>query len=93
MKLLCEFTKNFSIRYEREWIYVIAGLRTLTIGISQWNYKRHGIYKWTLGKRTKCWSLGYHGTHYEQYFGKFLMVIDWDKYESYEYLDYYFMNN
>lgn len=93
MKLLCEFTERFSIRYEVGWLYVVFGLRSLTIGISSYNYRRHGIYKWTFGSWSKCCSDGYHGFRYEGYMGRYQLVADIDKYDTYEDLNYYFMNN
>lgn len=93
MKLLFEFSERFSIRYEVGWLYIVIGLRSITIGVSSWNFRRFGIYKWKLGTWSKCGANGYHGYRYEGYLGRYQLVADIDKYDTYEDLDYYFMNN
>lgn len=93
MKLLCEFSRKFSVRYEVGWVYIVLGLFTITFGVSSWKYRKFGVYKWTWGKWTKYCSYGYRRLDYEQYLGRFRLDAFFEKYKSYDDLEYFFLNN
>lgn len=93
MKLLCEFSRKFSVRYEVGWVYVVLGLCTITFEFSSLKYRKFGVNKWTWGKWTKYYHSGYRLLEYEQYLGRFHLHAFFDKYESYEDLECYFLNN
>lgn len=72
---------------------IICGLRAFTATLSRDNWLRFGIYHWGHIACGKCASYGYRGYHAECYFGKWLLTLDTEKYDSREIMESYIITS